>query len=68
MSKRAVTDANQQKTLLAERSCIAVFDHAFLVAFHGAFQDRDFVYLALEYCSGGCMEWHVAPRAAAPGP
>ena len=29
------------------------FDHAFVVGFYGAFQDRDFVYLAIEYAAGG---------------
>ncbi|EGB08652.1 hypothetical protein AURANDRAFT_687, partial [Aureococcus anophagefferens] len=53
MSKKAVTDAKQEKTLLAERDCIEKFDHAFVVGFYGAFQDRDFVYLAIEYAAGG---------------
>ena len=53
MSKKAVTDAKQEKTLLAERDCIKKFDHAFVVGFYGAFQDRDFVYLAIEYAAGG---------------
>ena len=64
MSKKAVTDANQAKTLLAERSCIAKFESGFIVACHGAFQDRDFVYLCLEYCSGGDLySFMRAPRA-----
>ena len=59
-----MTDAKQQKTLLAERDCIAKFDHRFVVDFYGAFQDRDFVYLAIEYASGGDLYSFMYEREA----
>ena len=65
MCKRAIVEADQQRTLLTERSVIARFSSAFVAKCRGAFQDRDVAYLVMEYVNGGDLYGYLHERAGA---
>lgn len=44
---------NKIKRALAEQEILATSNHPFIVTLYHSFQSEDFLYLCMEYCSGG---------------
>jgi serine/threonine protein kinase len=57
MSKARIISVN---SVMNERRLLAVVRHPFIVNMHFAFQDRENLYLALDYMSGGDLRYHLA--------
>lgn len=44
---------NKIKRALAEQEILATSNHPFIVTLHHSFQSEEYLYLCMEYCSGG---------------
>jgi serine/threonine protein kinase len=44
---------NKIKRALAEQEILATSNHPFIVTLYHSFQSEDYLYLCMEYCSGG---------------
>ena len=53
LKKEKIFAQNLQKYVLAERNILSYINHPFIVSLKFAFQDREKVFLILEYCAGG---------------
>ena len=53
LKKEKIFAHNLQKYVLAERNILSYINHPFIVHLKFAFQDREKVFLILEYCPGG---------------
>jgi serine/threonine protein kinase len=42
-----------------ERNVLSAINHPFIVKLEGAFQTQDKLFLILEYCSGGDLDFHL---------
>ncbi|KAK3898396.1 kinase-like domain-containing protein [Staphylotrichum tortipilum] len=53
LSKREMIKRNKIKRALAEQEILATSNHPFIVTLYHSFQSEDYLYLCMEYCSGG---------------
>ena len=53
LKKEKIFSQNLQKYVMAERNILSYINHPFIVHLKFAFQDREKVFLILEYCPGG---------------
>ncbi|OHW94946.1 serine threonine-protein kinase [Colletotrichum incanum] len=53
LSKKEMIKRNKIKRALAEREILATSNHPFIVTLYHSFQSEDYLYLCMEYCSGG---------------
>lgn len=53
LSKKEMIKRNKIKRALAEQEILATSNHPFIVTLYHSFQSEDFLYLCMEYCSGG---------------
>lgn len=53
LSKKEMIKRNKIKRALAEQEILATSNHPFIVTLYHSFQSDDFLYLCMEYCSGG---------------
>lgn len=53
ISKSFALCQGQVSHLKLEKSLLSLLQHRFIVSYYGSFQDEEFVYLVLEYVSGG---------------
>jgi serine/threonine protein kinase len=60
MQKLRVVAKRSVHSVLNERRLLAVVKHPFIVNMHYAFQDRDNLYLVLDYMKGGDLRFHLA--------
>jgi len=59
ISKAKLLKENTAKYALAERNILPNLDHPFLVKLYFAFQTPKFLYLVIDYCSGGDLVMHL---------
>ncbi|KAK4241057.1 kinase-like domain-containing protein [Achaetomium macrosporum] len=53
LSKKEMIKRNKIKRALAEQEILATSNHPFIVTLYHSFQSEDYLYLCMEYCSGG---------------
>ncbi|SCV72186.1 BQ2448_4880 [Microbotryum intermedium] len=53
LSKKEMIKRNKVKRALAEQEILAGSNHPFIVTLYHSFQSDDYLYLCMEYCSGG---------------
>lgn len=53
LSKKEMIKRNKIKRALAEQEILATSNHPFIVTLFHSFQSEDYLYLCMEYCSGG---------------
>ena len=59
MSKTKIIDRNSQISIKNERFLLSKMFHPFIVNMHFSFQDKDNLYLVLDYLSGGDLRYHL---------
>jgi len=59
MSKARILTKGSVKSIMNERKILAQLDNPHIVNMHYAFQDRDNLYLILDYLSGGDLRYHL---------
>lgn len=45
-----------------ERNLLAKLKHPFIINMHAAFQDRENLYLIMDYLDGGDLRYHIGKR------
>ena len=53
LSKKEMIKRNKIKRALAEQEILATSNHPFIVTLYHSFQSENYLYLCMEYCSGG---------------
>jgi len=53
LSKKEMIKRNKIKRALAEQEILATSNHPFIVTLYHSFQSEEYLYLCMEYCSGG---------------
>ncbi|CAI7675122.1 unnamed protein product [Penicillium manginii] len=53
LNKKEMIKRNKIKRALAEQEILATSNHPFIVTLYHSFQSEDYLYLCMEYCSGG---------------
>jgi len=53
MQKARIVANNQQRNVMNEKRILSRLSHPYIIAFVGAFKDRDCLFLLCEYCPGG---------------
>ncbi len=59
ISKVKVYEKNSIDSIMNERKLLANLRHPFLINIHCAFQDKDNLYLVIDYLSGGDLRYHI---------
>lgn len=62
MSKARIVSKRSVNSVMNERKLLAVLKHSFIVNMQYAFQDRENLYLAMDYMSGGDLRYHLGKR------
>lgn len=69
MSKVKISEKNSIDCIINERKLLAHLRHSynillksFIVNMHYSFQDRDFLYIGLDYLSGGDLRYHICKQ------
>jgi serine/threonine protein kinase len=53
------TEMNLLRYAMTERNVLSVIDHPFIVKLDAAFQSQDKLFLILQYCPGGDLDYHL---------
>ena len=59
MKKVKVIDKKSEISILYERELLSRLTHPFIVNMHYSFQDKDNLYLVVDYLSGGDLRYHI---------
>ncbi len=60
MSKLKVIDKKSENSINSELNFLSKLNHPFLVNLHYAFQDKDNLYLTMDFLSGGDLRYHIS--------
>lgn len=58
MLKCKVIDKHSDQSIKNERSLLCKMFHPFIINMHYSFQDKDYLYIVLDYLSGGDLRYH----------
>ena len=59
MSKVKIYEKNSVQSIVNERKLLANLRHPFIINMHNAFQDKDNLYLTMDFLSGGDLRYHI---------
>ena len=59
MSKSLIITKKSVHSVMNERELLSELKHIFLINMLNAFQDRENLYLVMDYMSGGDLRYHV---------
>ena len=59
LKKKTLIVKRQLKYALSEANVLKKVSHPFIINLHYAFQTPNFLYLALDYCSGKDLNYHI---------
>ena len=59
MSKALIISKKSVQSVMNERELLCELKHDFLINMLYAFQDRDNLYLVMDYMSGGDLRYHI---------
>ena len=59
MSKARIITKRSVKSVINERQILAQLKNPFIVNMYYAFQDRENLYLVMDYLSGGDLRYHI---------
>ncbi len=62
MSKVKVYEKNSVASIINERKLLANLRHPFIINMHYAFQDRENLYIIMDYLSGGDLRYHICKQ------
>ena len=60
MSKARIIFKRSVKSVMNERSILADLNSAFIVNMNYAFQDKDNLYLVMDFLGGGDLRYHIS--------
>lgn len=59
MSKVKIHEKSSIASIKNERMLLAVLKHPFIINMHYAFQNKDFLYIVMDYLSGGDLRYNI---------
>ena len=59
MSKTKIIDKHSEHLILTERKLLSKIKHPFIVNIHYSFQDKDNLYLIIDFLQGGDLRYHL---------
>ena len=59
MSKARILTKRSIKSVMNEREILTALNNPFIVNMYYAFQDRENVYLVMDFLSGGDLRYHI---------
>lgn len=59
MSKARILTKRSLKSVMNERQILTQLNNPFIVNMYYAFQDRENLYLVMDYLSGGDLRYHI---------
>lgn len=59
MNKALIVTKKSVNSVMNERKLLSQLKHPFLVNMNCAFQDRENLYLIMDYLSGGDLRYHI---------
>ncbi len=59
MSKTKIIDKNSVSSIKSERELLSKMFHPFIINMHYAFQDKENLYLIMDYLTGGDLRYHL---------
>lgn len=59
MSKARILNKKSIKSVMNERSILSQLNNPFIVNMYFAFQDRENLFLVMDYLSGGDLRYHI---------
>lgn len=62
MSKALVIAKKSVNSVLNERTLLSKLKHPFLINMYYAFQDRENLYLVMDYMKGGDLRYHIGRK------
>lgn len=62
MYKTKIINKKSIHSVMNERKLLAELDHPFLINMNYAFQDKENLYLVMEYLNGGDLRFHMIVR------
>ena len=60
MSKVKVYEKSSIPSIINERKLLSNLRHPFIINMHYAFQDKESLYIAMDYLSGGDLRFHIS--------
>lgn len=62
MSKVKIYEKNSVSSIANERTLLHLLRHPFIINMHFAFQTKDYLYIVLDYLSGGDLRYHICKQ------
>ena len=62
MSKAKIIDKNCEKSVKGERDFLSKMNHPFIINMHFAFQDKDNLFIVMDYLTGGDLRYHICKQ------
>jgi len=62
MQKAKIINKKSVNSVMNERTLLADLEHPFLVNIKSSFQDRENLYLVMDYLNGGDLRYHIGCR------
>ena len=59
MSKCKIIDKRSEKSIKAERDLLSIMNHPFIINMHFAFQDAEYLYIAMDLLTGGDLRYQI---------
>mgnify|MGYP000007520523 CR=1 FL=1 len=59
MQKAKIINKKSINSVMNERTLLADLNHPFLVNMKSSFQDRENLYLVMDYLNGGDLRYHI---------
>ena len=63
MSKTKIIDKNSVSSIKSERELLSKMFHPFIINMHYAFQDKENLYLIMDYLTGGDLRYHLCLKS-----
>ena len=62
MSKSLIISKKQVNSVMNEKQLLSQLKHSWIVNMNLAFQDKDNLYLVMDYMSGGDLRYHITKQ------
>ena len=62
MSKLKIIDKNYELNIISERNLLSKMKHPFIINIHYSFQDKDNLYLIMDFLSGGDLRYNIRKK------
>ena len=62
MSKVKIIDKKYELNIISERNILSKMKHPFIINMNYSFQDKDNLYLILDYLSGGDLRYNIIKK------